>query len=180
MSVNIAAIKNHQGITLLEVLISVIILSVSMLGIAGILIISSKANNSSYAKQQAVQLVYNIFEKMRTNSSAAINGDYNISNIGSNGLPTSVATPSVLCNSSVCTPTQLANYDTWQWLTSDVSRLPNGSASISTALSGVAGNTIVTITVQWDDSPAQTLIGSSGATATSNGNFVQLTIQSQL
>lgn len=168
-----------KGMTLIEILISIVILAIGMLGIAGILLLSNKANNSSYSKQQAVQSIYDIFDRIRANPSAAISGNYNISNISSSGAPTPPAQPSALCNVSTCNSTQIAAYDTWYWLSKDVSKLPSGSGSITTALSGVAGNTIITVTVQWDDTPAQNAAGAIG-TAGTNPNYVQLTIQSQL
>ncbi|KTD45151.1 type IV pilus modification protein PilV [Legionella quateirensis] len=171
--------SRQKGMTLLEVLVSVVLFAIGLLGIASMLMLSNKANNSSYAKLQAVQSVYDIFDRIRANSQAAIDGNYNISNIGSNGLPTSVSTPSVMCNSATCTPTQMATYDTWYWLTKDVSKLPSGSGSITSALSGVAGNTVITVTVQWDDSQAQNQLGASSA-ASANPNYVQLSIQSQI
>jgi type IV pilus assembly protein PilV len=174
-----STLNKYKGMTLLESLIAIVVLAVGMLGIASMLMQSSKANNSSYAKLQAVQAVYDIFDRIRANPAAAISGNYNVSNIGSNGLPTSVSTPGVLCNAAVCTPAQMAAYDTWHWLTKDVSQLPNGSGSITSSLSGVAGNTIITVTVQWDDSLAQEQLGASSA-ATANPNFVQLSIQSQI
>jgi type IV pilus assembly protein PilV len=171
---------NQKGISLLEVLVSVIIIAIGMLGIASMLLVSNQANNSSYMKQQAIQNVYNIFDKIRANSQAAVNGNYNISNIGSTGLPTAVTTPTVMCNAAACTPAQLATYDTWTWLTKDLSRLPNGCGSITTAPSPVAGNTTVTVTVQWDDSPAQNSVGTNSQISTVNANFVQIRIQSQI
>ncbi|RUR04062.1 type IV pilus modification protein PilV [Legionella sp. km772] len=171
---------NQKGISLLEVLVSVIIIAIGMLGIASMLLVSNQANNSSYMKQQAIQNVYNIFDKIRANSQAAVNGNYNISNIGSTGLPTAVTTPAVMCNAAACTPAQLATYDTWTWLTKDLSRLPNGCGSITTAPSPVAGNTTVTVTVQWDDSPAQNSVGTNSQISTVNANFVQIRIQSQI
>ncbi len=169
----------QKGVGLLEVLISVIILALGMLGIAAMLLVSNQANNSSYMKQQAIQTIYNIFDKIRSNSQAAINGNYNISNIGSNG-PTAASTPGILCDVAACTPTQLAAYDTWIWLTQEVSQLPSGCGSITTAPSAVAGNTIVTVTVQWNDSPAQNLVGAISQASAVNANFVQVQIQSQL
>jgi type IV pilus assembly protein PilV len=172
--------KRQEGMSLIEVLITLIILAFGLLGIAGVLMFSNKANNSSYLKQQAVQSVYDIFDRMRTNYQAAINGNYNMSNMGSNGVPTSVPAPSPLCTSTACTPSQMAAYDIWFWINNDVNKLPNGSASITSALSGTAGNTIMTVTVQWDDSPAQTALGASSSTSTNNANFVQFSVQSQL
>lgn len=179
MANRIDILPKCEGMTLLEVLISVVILAISLLGIASMLMVSNKANNSSYAKLQAVQAVYDIFDRIRANSEAALSGSYNISNIGSNGYPTSVSSPSVLCNASVCNPSQLAQYDTWYWLTRVVSQLPNGSGSVTSALSGVAGNTVITVTVQWDDSKAQNELGASSA-ASGTANFVQFRVQSQI
>lgn len=179
MYMGLRTLTLQKGMTLLEVLVSVVLLAIGLLGIASMLMLSNKANNSSYAKLQAVQSVYDIFDRIRANSQAAINGNYNISNMGTNGLPTTVATPSVMCNVSTCTPSQMATYDTWYWLTKDVAKLPNGSGSITSALSGVAGNTVITVTVQWDDSQAQNQLGASSA-ASANPNFVQLSIQSQI
>ncbi|MGL5742321.1 MAG: type IV pilus modification protein PilV [Legionella sp.] len=121
----------QKGMSLIEVLIAFVIMAIGMLGIAGMLILSSKANNSSYAKQQAVQCIYDIFDKIRANYQAAINGNYTISNINSAGSPTPPARPGTLCNQSPCSSTALAAYDTWYWLTYDVSKLPSGSCSIN-------------------------------------------------
>lgn len=170
----------HSGMTLIEVLISLVIFAVGMLGLGSLLMVAHQSNNSSYAKQQAVQCIYNIFDRMRANSKAAIAGNYNASNINSSGSPTAPSTPAVLCSSSVCTPTQLAAYDLWYWLSSDVTKLPNGSGSVATSLSGAAGNTLITVTVQWDDSIAQNNGGASSKTSAVNPNMVQLSMQSQL
>ncbi|CAM3039257.1 pre-pilin leader sequence (pilV) [Legionella steigerwaltii] len=171
----------QRGMSLIEVLIAFVILAVGMLGIASMLILSSKANNSSYAKQQAVQCIYDIFDKIRANTQAAINGNYNISNINSSGSPILPAPPGVMCNQSSCSSAQLASYDTWYWLSFDVNRLPSGSGSITSAPApGTGGNTIITVTVQWDDSLAQNQVGASSTPAPTNPNYVQLSVQSQL
>lgn len=172
--------KRSHGMTLIEILIAIVILAIGLLGIASMLLLSNKANNSSYTKQQAVQSVYNIFDRIRANSSAAINGNYNISNISTSGTPSPPSQPSALCNLTLCTPTQLAAYDAWYWLSKDVSKLPRGSGSIATTISGVAGNTVITVTVQWDDSPAQSTAGAISNVSGVNPNHVQLTVQSQL
>lgn len=168
---------SKSGMTLIEVLISLVILSLGMLGIASMLLLSNKANNSSYTKQQAVQCISDIFDRIRANYTAAINGNYTVNNIST--LPTAPTPPSTLCNVSSCTPTQLAAYDIWHWLANDVGKLPSGSGSITTAVSGVAGNTIITVTVQWNDSPAQSMLGTIAPAGTGTG-FVQLIIQSQI
>lgn len=172
-------VAKQQGMTLIEVLISLVIFAIGMLGIANMLMLSSKANSSSYSKQQAIQCVYDIFDKMRANSQAAIDGNYNVSNINTSGTPTIPGAPSTLCTSSACTPAQLAAFDTWQWMSTDLTKLPSGSGSITTA-PAASGNTVVTVTVQWDDSPAQNQLGASSTASSANSNLVQLRVQSQL
>ena len=168
----------QKGMTLIEVLVTLLVLAFGLIGLAGMLMLSNKANNSSYVKQQAVECVYGMFDQIRANYQSAIKGNYDVSNIGTNRMPTA---PSPSCDTAVCTPAQLAAYDTWYWLTYNVAQLPNGTGSITSAPStNGAGNTIITITVQWDDSAAQATLGNSSAVSTNNANWVQLSIQSQL
>jgi type IV pilus assembly protein PilV len=174
-------INFQKGMTLIETLIAFIVLAIGMLGIAGMLLLSNKVNNSSYAKQQAVQCIYDIFDKMRANYQAAINGNYNGSNINTSGTPSLPTSPGTMCDQSTCSAAELAAYDIWYWLTFDVSKLPGGSGSITSApASGAARNTLITVTVQWDDSLAQNLVGASSSAATANPNYVQLSVQSLL
>lgn len=170
--------QSHKGMTLLEVLVAVVLLSVGMLGIASMLMLSGKTNNSSYSKHEATLCADNIIERMRANSQVVAGGSYTISNINSNGGPGTVAAPAANCAATTCNSTQLASYDTWYWLTVVVAQLPSGSGSITTA-PGTDNASLVTITVQWDDSIAQSQVG-AGSAAGSKANFVQLRVQSQI
>ena len=164
--------KYTQGFSLLEVLIALVILAMGMLGIARMLLITHKSNSSNYIRQQAVQSAYDILDRIHANRAAALSGNYGVSNLVANGTPTAPGAPSTNCSSSICTSTQLATYDTWYWLANDVTQLPNGCGSISTAVSGL--NTVVTVTVQWDDSPAQKMLGTTNPTPS------QFILQSEL
>lgn len=166
-----------RGFAMIEVLVTMVIMAVGMLGIASMLLLSHKASSSSYLKQQAMQTTYNIIDRMRANRQAAIDGSYNVNNLAS-GVPTLPSTPSPDCSSAACTPTQLATYDVWYWLARDVSLLPNGSASITTSVNG--GNTIVTVTLQWDDSPAQSKLGAAGDVSAMNASLVRYSIGTSL
>ncbi len=161
-----------QGFTLLEVLIALVILAVGMLGIAQMLLIAHKSNSSNYIRQNAVQAAYDILDLIRANRQAAINGNYNVSNLVTDGTPTIPNSPSENCSVSSCTTTQLAAYDTWYWMASDLTKLPNGCGSVSTSVSGI--NTLVVVTVQWDDSPAQKALSNQTPTP------VKFIIESQL
>ena len=165
----------HRGFSLLEVLVTVVVLSLGMLGVAAVLITVHKANASSYLRQQAVQETYDILDRMRANRSAALQGNYDTS------LGTAAGTAAVNCTSGSCNPSQLASYDRWQWLTDLATTLPSGTGSVG--LGTVAGGTCgslsyssplttpaapvcAVVTVQWSDTPAQQTLKQAAAPVT--------------
>lgn len=149
--------KTQTGFTLIEVLVSVLILVFGLLGIAGMLGFTLKSNSSSYLKQLSIQSAYTMIDRMRANSAQAINGSYNFNNLATGSTQ---STPAIICSAASCTLAQLALYDCWDWQVNDVARqFPAGRASITTAVSG--NSTLVTITVQWDDRPAQSVLGAA-------------------
>jgi type IV pilus assembly protein PilV len=174
----IARYHLEKGFFMLEVLITMVVMAIGMLGIAAMLMVAHKASSSSYLRQQASQSVSNMIDKMRANRQAAISGNYNISDLVASGAPTIPASPSPSCVTASCTTTQLAAYDAWYWLANDVGQLPNGAGSITTTLSGT--NTLVTVTVQWNDSPAQTTLGASGQVSSSNSAIAQFSVSTSL
>lgn len=171
-------LTGQAGFALIEVLITFLVLAFGMLGIAGMLLTANKANNSSYAKQQAVQSAYDIVDRIRANRLAGIAGSYNVSNLTSGGSATAPAAPSTDCGASTCTAAQLVTYDVWFWLAKDLAQLPNGSGAVVTAPSGT--NTLLTITVQWDDSPAQSKLGGANQSASGQPNLAQFSMQTLL
>ena len=115
-----------KGFSLLEVLISVFILAIGLLGLAGLQINSLKNNHSAQYRTSATVLAYDIIDRIRLNR----NADYTL---------TMAAAPS---------GTGLKNTDLIAWVAQITNDLPSGDGAIS-----LNGN-IVTVTVQWDDSRA--------------------------
>ena len=147
-------LRTRAGFTLLEVLVTVVILSLGMLGVAGVLLLVHKNNASSYMEQQAVQQAYDIIDRMRANRSAALQGLYD----GATTPSTTPSTPANNCSSGACTPQQMAKYDLWQWQTDLANVLPAAASSISTAtpagVSSANQDVQVTVTLHWSDAPA--------------------------
>ncbi len=56
-----------RGFTLVEVLVSLVILSIGLLGIAKLMLFSSHSNDSAYLRSQATDLAYEILDYMRAN-----------------------------------------------------------------------------------------------------------------
>lgn len=66
----------QQGSSLLEVLIAILVISIGLLGLAGLQTQSIKSNHSSYLRSQATLLAYDLSDRMRMARTAALSGEY--------------------------------------------------------------------------------------------------------
>ncbi|HEY4970720.1 MAG TPA: type IV pilus modification protein PilV [Steroidobacteraceae bacterium] len=159
------------GFTLIEVLVSLVILSIGLLGIAKLMLFSSRSNDSAYLRSQATELAYEILDNMRANRQEAINLSYNTA-LGAVATTAAPVLPS--CVSAACTTTQQALYDIYQWKLRlntasnpggpTIGALPLGEGSVATV--PVGSQTTVVITVTWDDTVAQSTYGAAANTDT--------------
>ena len=127
-------IKN-KGFSLIEVLISVVILSVGLLSIAALQVNAKKATYDSIQRTTASQLASDIIERMRANNSAL--ADY-IEN-------TPISQPTVLCtiDAPCTTASAVALYDLWEWDQMLISGLQSPTACITQATN------VYTIAIAW-------------------------------
>jgi type IV pilus assembly protein PilV len=171
-------LSRSAGFTLLEVMVSLLVFSAGMLGIVGLMVVSIKSNSSSYIKQQATQAAYDYVDRARSNTVSAQAGAYNLNNL-TNATPILPSTPTTDCSLTTCTAAQIATYDQWYWLTKEVGALPNGCASVTTAV--VGNNTQLVVTVQYDDRAAQgELGGATSVSVPSYANLSQVIVQTLL
>lgn len=143
--------KRQAGLSLLEVLVSALVLSAGLLGLASLQIAGMKTTHNSHQMQQATWLVNDLLEQMRANRVAAANGDYNV-----NGAPDcSVGAPD--CSSGTCSATNLAAYDLFRIRCGDGvsvrNSLINGVLTVTCAdpADVTSCNTGVTVGLQWDE-----------------------------
>jgi len=121
--------KQERGFSLLEVLIALLVLSVGLLGIAGLQTVSLRFNHQSYERTQATVLISEIFEKIVANPVAARSGSFDtIDDTDTSASFTGYGS----CPAS-CTPTQLATFDLFRWKLSieDPRRLAQGRGTIA-------------------------------------------------
>lgn len=149
-----------SGFTLVEVLVTLLVLSIGLLGIAKLLLVSSRANDSAYMRTQATALAYSILDSMRANRQTAVSGGYSVST-------SAVTDPGVTCSAaaSPCSDATIARFDLWQWKENLANGLPSGAGTISTAnvtdpVTG-ASDVTATVTVQWNDTVAQQAFGAA-------------------
>jgi len=140
-------VKRQSGATLIEILVSVLVLSIGMLGMVSLQARAMQFNTSALYRSQANTMAYNIIDLMRANS-----GDNGAVAVYMNGINDALPSNNS-CITNTCTPRELAEYDLYTWLTDLDTLLPNGLGEISVDNSGLSP--IYTITIQYDDSRAE-------------------------
>lgn len=105
---------HDAGFTLLEVLISILLLGIGVLGMVGLQAWSIRANQQAHYQATAVRLSRELGELMRSNAAtASINGTGNPYLFDSSTAAPSAATN---CFTNACTAgTDIASWDAYEW-----------------------------------------------------------------
>jgi type IV pilus assembly protein PilV len=135
--------RNKRGFTLLEVLIALLVFSLGLMGMAGLLAVSVKTNQSAYLRTQASFLAQAMADRIGANrvalATAAYNGTYTGSPTGSD--PCS--------NGAACSSSQIVQRDKFFWSQQLGNQLPNGSATINCA-GALLGSTLQAAAAPFD------------------------------
>jgi type IV pilus assembly protein PilV len=123
-------LRKQRGFSMIEVLVTVLILAIGLLGLAGLQSTSLRSNHSAMLRSQATVLAYDIADRLRANRTAALNGNYDVD---------LEETP---------TGTSMVATDIIAWKTNLAEMLPLGDGAIERD----DDDNRFTITVQWDDS----------------------------
>lgn len=129
--------RTVAGFTLIEVLIALIIMSVGMLGIAGLYVHSMQAGRTSLFRHNAVILAGDVADRIRANprAGAAYTGAGANNNCVNGGVN--------------CTPAEMAANDIFLWDQQAVNSMPNGDVTI--VFNGGVVPPTYQITVSWDE-----------------------------
>lgn len=109
--------RHQRGFSLIEVLVSLVIMSVGILGVAGMQILSLQQNRSSLLRAEALQLGNDMLDRMRANPLQSYEGeDY-------------TDTPSVTkdCLVNPCSAAEMKDYDIAQWKCTIASAAADGT-----------------------------------------------------
>ena len=139
----------------MEVLVALAVLSIGLLGMAGMQLFSMKSSHNAYLQSQASFFAYDLIDKMRANPTGFNSGTYDSTLTNIPGTFTNCQS-----TTAACTPLQLATFELTQWKCSlgafstdpacvaplnMTSVLPNGDGSV------VRNGNDVTVTVQWQE-----------------------------
>jgi len=125
--------RGETGTTLIEVLITVFVIAIGLLGIAGLQTRALSANSDSIMYSRATFLASDIVERMRNNVRGVRNQRYKRTSVG--GAPLTVVKDCTAAN-AICSESELASFDMYQWLQLRVrssTELPDGDALITSA-----------------------------------------------
>ncbi|GAA0410886.1 hypothetical protein GCM10009133_19220 [Cocleimonas flava] len=100
--------SKQSGFSLIEVMIAALILSIGILGVAGLQIVGMRGTQHSYMQQQAMSLVHSLTERMNSNKAGVVAGDYIFT---STTFDCSATPPSCSASTSSCTNAQIAQID---------------------------------------------------------------------
>ena len=113
-----------RGFSLIEVLVSMVVVSVGALSVASLQLVSKRAVRDAGQRLEATQLAHGLLERMNANSSMSALQTYVATaspylGLGRISAP-SIAVPTPRCRSDSvviepCTPEQLAQLDLWLW-----------------------------------------------------------------
>jgi type IV pilus assembly protein PilV len=142
---------------MIEVLISLVIVAVAMLGAAGIQLRAMQLGQGSQLRTQAILLADDLAERMEANKIAAVEtGLYSVAETST------VPTTAPSCT-TVCSAQQMAALDLYQWQTLIPTLLPQSSWSVVQT----PGNpSTYEITVKWVDSRGDKTAGVNASDVT--------------
>lgn len=136
----------NAGFSLLEVLVTLVIVAIGLLGVAGLQVAAVKLADVSLIRTQGIQLTSEITEKIRANYSAISRDQLSSYTVAYGTAPTG---------------TTLAAQDIAAWKTS-LALLPNGDGKIDVArdtscvtVTNFVDCQLVTITIRWSDERAR-------------------------
>lgn len=111
-----------RGSSLMEVLITVLVMAIGLLGVAQMQISGVRNQSDAFQRSIAIQQVNDMAERMRANVPAVANY------VTANAAGTNPG-----CITAGCTPQQVAQFDVYTWVTDNGQLLPNAVSTVTAA-----------------------------------------------
>ncbi len=132
--------RPQGGFTLLEVLISLVLVAIALLGSAALQAYSTKLTQGGQFRSQAVVVGMDVLERIEANNAGAVLGSYVGVLPGRSGAPDCVA--------SACGASDIAQFDLYQVQQNLQQQLPGASAVVTRT---GAGPYVYTVQVSWKE-----------------------------
>lgn len=133
--------RRQRGDTMIEVLVTIIILAIGVLGAAALQVTTLKNLSSSHSASVAAILAEDFSERMRANPAVALAGTYEHSSAPD------VSETNIDCAVADCSEADLAKYDIETWWRQLTAVLPSGKGEVTRT----PGTDTFVVTVRWDE-----------------------------
>ncbi|PID46701.1 MAG: type IV pilus modification protein PilV [Proteobacteria bacterium] len=147
-------VSKQRGFSLVEVLVAVLVVTIGLLGVAGMQLIGLKGNQQSFSKNQAAHHMQSILERMRGNPAGVSAGKY----VFNSASYSCANAPAENCGQSsvTCDSEQMAAYDLFKAYCGSVGGAAGGivgdlSNSVLTITCPVDCRTGVVLKLGWDE-----------------------------
>ncbi|HYA39103.1 MAG TPA: type IV pilus modification protein PilV [Candidatus Methylomirabilis sp.] len=159
-SIDTIAKTGNGGFTLVEVLVSLVVLAIGLLGLAMLQTTGLRYNTNSYSRTQATYMAYDLAERMRANVPGFQAGDYDVGQTTAGNLDNASnsnyscnSNQNCTCDTGTCSNAALAQYDLGQWYYNLDMLLPGAkdAAGLTTPKRATVtrNNNVATITIYW-------------------------------
>jgi type IV pilus assembly protein PilV len=140
-------LRQGRGFSMIEVLVTLLIVTFGLLGVAGLLLNGLKANQTSNIRTTAQFQAYEIADRMRANMKGVFGHNYDTAPGG---------VPSKDCETDTCNPSEQAQFDLYQWEERNKKLLPPLSAGGKGTVTRINAD-LYEITVRWSEDKSLTL-----------------------
>lgn len=130
---NAKPLLHQNGATLIEALVSILLLSLGLLGIAGLQLNALAYQKSSWATHRIAEVTNDIAERIKANPAGATNGNYVYADTYANAKSAAITSNNCKTSGAACTTAQIANDDLSDWLVKGQAALPGGAVRLEGA-----------------------------------------------
>ena len=124
----------QRGFSLLEILVTIVVVALGLLGFAGLQVYSLKSNRIALHRSQATLHAHDLIDRMRANRAVAIAGTYNQDYTVT------------ACSADPSLPGNVAGDDLAEWNNSIACNFPTGAGKITVSNTGT-----VTLWIKWKE-----------------------------
>lgn len=141
-----AAARRRAGVSLIEVLVAILVVSLGLLAMAGLMGAATRFGKTAEFRATATLLIADLSDRMRANRGGL--AQYSLT---PNGLAQAAPAAVPCAASDACTPAELAAVDLAEWQASVFAGLPNGTGYV---LQTDVANGLFDVWVVWRDPAA--------------------------
>lgn len=140
MNASIGSLASQRGVSLIEVLVAMVVLSFGIISFAGLQTVSIKYGKMAQYRTVAAQLASDFADRTRANAVFAAAGNYDFV-LDYAPLAAPLVVP--VCGAPICTPIEIRDIDMAQWRNIARAALPGGSLFAQQDAAVIAGAGVI-------------------------------------